>query len=443
VNWEVWGPPLLILAGGLAVGAFLATSAGSSPIRSTRDEELRARHDSLLDQIRELDADRGKLDAATYSARREALISQAADTLRELESGPAPAPAPAEPTASGGGSGMIWAGVSVVFFVVLGVLLTQNSFQRGVNDGMTGGTATSAGGGGGSADASGMVAALEAARTERQAEASAALAADPRDLAAINTLTYDALLYRDLDAAMRHVESARDISESDADVLIHLAILQSFVGMTDRALGGLDEAAKVNPNEAKLRLWRGFLNGRSGKVAEAEVDLAFAAKNAAWPEERLLATGLLDELRTAPPPGPASAVASSGTMPPDHPGTSGMPAGHPPAGGSAVHLKGTISLGEGVVAPEGYTLFLSVRRSPAGGPPAAAQKLTGVTFPLELSLGDAQLLPMAGGAWPEEVWVQARLDRDGNAMTKEDADLESSMQGPLTKGSEGLSFVLQ
>jgi hypothetical protein len=108
-----------------------------------------------------------------------------------------------------------------------------------------------------------------------------------------------------------------------------------------------------------------------------------------------------------------------------------------------VHLRGSVSLAEGVVAPEGYTLFLSVRRSPSGGPPAAAQKLTGVTFPLDIALGDGQLLPMAGGAWPEQVWVQARLDADGNAMTKGDTDLESELIGPLEKGTEGLAFVLQ
>ena len=50
---------------------------------------------------------------------------------------------------------------------------------------------------------------------------------------------------------------------------------------------------------------------------------------------------------------------------------------------------------------------------------------------------------MAGGAWPEEVWVQARLDADGNAMTKGEQDLESAVLGPLTKGTEGLALVLQ
>jgi hypothetical protein len=318
---------------------------------------------------------------------------------------------------------LIWGSVALTFFVVLGILLSQNSFQRGENDTMTGGISSGPSGGG--QDAGAMVAALEAGRAERQAAARAALEADPRDLEAINTLTYDALLYRDLETAMGYMESAREIDEQHPDVQIHLAILQSFVGMTDRSLQALEVAGQANADPAKLRLWRGFLNGRAGNRAAAEADLEYAVNNVQWTEEQVLASGLLQELRagpaTAPPPMATAALQGPG----------------------AVHLRGQVTLAEGISAPQGYTLFFSVRSSPAGGPPAAAQKLTGVSFPLDVELGDAQLLPMSGGSWPEEVWVQARLDADGDAMTKGDTDLASEMIGPLTKGTEGLSFVLQ
>lgn len=425
MNWEIWGPPLAILAGGLFVGAFLATRASGAPVVASSEEELRARHDSLLDQIRELDADREKLDPATYQARREKLIDQAAEALRKID-GDEEVPELAPPPIATGGQVWVWAAVSAVFFTVLGVLLTQNSFQRSDSDSMTGGI--DGGGEAAAAAAAGpMMAALEKGREERQAQASAALEANPKDLAAINTLTYDALLYRELDPAMRYMESAREINEGQEDVLIHLAILQSFVGMNDRALAAISEAEKGEPDPAKLRLWRGFLNGRAGNIAEAEIDLTYAAQHAKWDEERILASGLLDELRAGPPP---------------------MASGNPtapiaPAGGGEVYVRGAVSIADGVEVPEGYTLFLSVKRGPGGGPPVAAQKLNGVSFPLEISLGEAQLLPMAGGAWPEEVWVQARLDQDGNAMTKGEQDLESAVLGPLTKGTEGLAFVLE
>lgn len=435
MNWEIWGPPLVILAGGLFVGAFLAGRASRAGTSASTGEELRALYENLSDQIRELDADRDKMDGEAYRLRRDALINQAADALRQLEGEPAPSgPAP-QPTASTSapklapaqtsGQGVIWATVSLAFFVVLGVLLSQNSFQRGENDTMTGGI--SSGGSGGGQDTTSMVAALEAGRAERQAAARAALEVDPNDLEALNTLTYDALLYRELETAMGYMESARAINGQHPDVQIHLAILQSFVGMPDRSLQALEVAAQANAEPAKLRLWRGFLNGRVGNVAAAQADLEFAVRNAQWTEEQVLASGLLQELRTGPPAAPP--MASSAPL-------------QAPSGG-AVHLRGQVTLADGVSAPPGYTLFFSVRSSPAGGPPAAAQKLTGVSFPLDVELGDAQLLPMSGGTWPEEVWVQARLDADGDAMTKGDTDLESEMMGPLTKGSEGLSFILR
>ena len=35
-------------------------------------------------------------------------------------------------------------------------------------------------------------------------------------------------------------------------------------------------------------------------------------------------------------------------------------------------------------------------------------------MPFTLGKGDMVM----GGEWPEEVWLEARLDQDGNAMTK-------------------------
>ena len=62
------------------------------------------------------------------------------------------------------------------------------------------------------------------------------------------------------------------------------------------------------------------------------------------------------------------------------------------------------------------------------------------TLPAEFTVTDADM--MMGGAWPDEVWIEARLDADGDAMTKTGADLRSGLVGPLTSGETGLSVVL-
>ena len=43
---------------------------------------------------------------------------------------------------------------------------------------------------------------------------------------------------------------------------------------------------------------------------------------------------------------------------------------------------------------------------------------------------------------PEQVWLDVRLDEDGNAVSKSDNDVNAEMQGPLTGVQAGLQVVL-
>ena len=82
-------------------------------------------------------------------------------------------------------------------------------------------------------------------------------------------------------------------------------------------------------------------------------------------------------------------------------------------------------------APQG-TIFLIARRAKeAKGPPVAVRKLVANTFPISFSLGKEHL--MMGGDWPEEVWLEARLDLDGDAMSKDDNDWYA--KGQQVKGN--------
>ena len=61
-------------------------------------------------------------------------------------------------------------------------------------------------------------------------------------------------------------------------------------------------------------------------------------------------------------------------------------------------------------------------------------------FPLSFSVSDADM--MMGGEWPEEVWISARLDVDGNAMTRSEGDMESLMLGPVSSGTVDIALTL-
>ena len=91
-------------------------------------------------------------------------------------------------------------------------------------------------------------------------------------------------------------------------------------------------------------------------------------------------------------------------------------------------------------APVKGTLFLIARRTKMRqGPPAAVRKFDNPEFPLAFDLGTQHL--MMGGEWPDEVWIEARLDSDGNAMTKSNEDWVSDLKGPIGKG-EAVNLIL-
>ena len=393
MDWETWGLPLMILSVGLSAGMFLATSTRVSDTVSKPEEDLSARRDALLEQIRELDADREKMDPAHYLARREQLISEAASALRNLETDTAPPPRRRTGNTSMTRVGA-WVGATLVFFVVLGMLINEYSRPRAEGESMTGN------GDGGS------MAEIDAARQARLESAKEVLRNDPENLEALNILTYDALLYRDLDTAMEQMDRARALNPDDIGVKINLAILQMSVGMADRSAVALDEVLAVQPNNGRAMLWKGFVLANTGQQEEAIAALGAASALLEWPEERLFAEGMLREL-TAPPP--------------------------------ATHIAGSAVMVEGTEMPEG-TLYIYARRSEAGGgPPVAAFRYDG-GMPVDFALTDADMV--MGGVWPDAVWVQARIDGDGDPMTKHDILAESAVIGPLSSGTEALSLLL-
>ena len=99
-------------------------------------------------------------------------------------------------------------------------------------------------------------------------------------------------------------------------------------------------------------------------------------------------------------------------------------------------VSGTIQATD---APSGIVFLIARRSEGAKGPPVAVRKIVASSFPLSFSMGKEHL--MMGGTWPEEVWLEARLDLDGDAMTKDDKDWYS--KGIALKGNvSGVSLEL-
>lgn len=412
MTWETWGPPIVVLLLALVVGmaALLwfqsrGLERKAAVTAADRARELDARKAILLDEIRELEADRHKLDAAELESQREALLQSAADVLREADAPAAPEPAPA---AARSRAPYGWLVGAVAFFALLGLGLSKFSTPR--------------------QDA--MAPPPPMAETAPSAEvlaAQSALETNPNDLKALNVLTHDALHKRDVKTAMDLLDRARAIDPNDVEVQTHLAVLQIAVGMNDRADAALDKALATRPDFGEAWIWKGVVALNREDVAAAKVALSKAVTLDSTPSDlKGMASAVLAQI-------------DSGAMPMQPPAASSQQAAPSAAPQGAPKVAGTVSLASGA-APEG-TLFVIARRSKeAVGPPVAVQRMPAATFPASFALGEANM--MLGGEWPAEVFLEARIDRDGNVMSKEDIVARSEIAGPVAAGTTNAALVL-
>ncbi len=397
MDWEVWGPPLMVLGVSSIVAIGIVVSMKGDSTASGRESELLARKDQIMEALRELDADKSKMSDDAYQEQRESYISEASEVLAALDG---EKDTSVEPKAPMKVTNQVWLYVvgSLAFFGLLGTLIVEYSAPRKEGGIMTGASMEELD----SVDPQAMFAEWDRKRTERQDQAKIALEKNPKDIDALNELTYESLLVRDMQSAMTFMERVREIDPKDPDFMVHLAILQMTVGMTDRSDVGFSEALKLRPGMPKALLWKGYMLSATEMKKEALEILQSIEHDFSIPEEQYFYEGLISDLNR--PPALLSGI---------------------------VDVEGTM--------PNG-TLFVIARRSEAGGMPVAVQKVPNPVFPMKFELGPADM--MMGGEWPEQVWLEVRLDLDGNAMTKEDGDVNSEKQGPLSKESHGLTVLL-
>lgn len=106
-------------------------------------------------------------------------------------------------------------------------------------------------------------------------------------------------------------------------------------------------------------------------------------------------------------------------------------------------LTGSVTLGDAVKdkVPQGAVLFLYARRPGMDkGPPLATIRLDAQSFPVAFQLSQANVM-LEGLVFDGEVNLSARLDNDGNAMTRNPGDLTGSVPG-LKVGTEGVTLEL-
>lgn len=471
-----WTGPIAALGIGLVAGIVLAVmrrDGGDDPTTDARLEDLRREKDRILQALRDLQ------DSRTGEATEEergALEARAAEILRLLEEGapktsgkrggkpkgaakakagpkgasgdasapvPTPAPVPAPAGMSGELKGALKGGGVVAFAALLAIVLMNGTSERQEGMSITGTipeartveseiTVPSAGQTGGSV--AGVPSNLQPQPSPAVDLARAKVASDPATIEHWAELGYalvDAEGWIDAWNVSDEIEK-RVPGHPDGRVIG--AMVRLAMGQADAALELLNEALSKEPDHLMGLTYRGMVAGQMGDLEGAKRDWTRARDLTPSPEDKaafdeLLARAESGELLTNDRPGPSDPHAEAPAATPSD------------AGAAGAAIQGTIALAPGTVAPPGAVIFVIARaKGVTGGPPAATKRMFPGSFPAPFSLGAENV--MMGGPFPDEVDLSVRLDLDGNAMTKSDADLNGSA-GVVAAGTTGVVIELK
>lgn len=466
-----WLPGLIALGVGLLAGALVVWRVlrGSGHAAATKGvpaeepalelRDLAARRDVLMAQLREMEDTGAKRSPEQLARERYALELETAEVLRRLEGAaaapaamPAPPPsvAPTPGPAPGGRpalTGFLWGTGTAGALGLLLFFVSQAARPR-----QDGATAT------GNTPMEGRGAAPAAADPE-EAQIRAALERNPDDLEARLELARHHLAQRDMMGVWNETQFVLAKSPGDPRALTYQSLVRLAMGQADLALKMVQEAVAKAPDLLEAYVHMTLIYVRMGKQKEAEATIADASRR--FPDQAQMLGRLLEEMRTTEPEAEASpsdhADPHAGIPPPGETATGSSPAVAPraaappaPAAAGAApsdaeagrKVAGTIDLDPSLRSqvPAGAIVFVTVREAGFGaGPPMAAKRIP-ASFPLrfEIGVGDS----MMGQPLPAEMLIEARLDADGDPMSRSKAD-PSDRRDDVKAGTMDLNLVLR
>jgi hypothetical protein len=201
------------------------------------------------------------------------------------------------------------------------------------------------------------------------------------------------------------------------------------MGQSAGAAEMLQRAIKSDPQLTDAYVALAWADMQGGKTSEAEGLIAEAGRR--HPDQKAKLDEVLgrmkEQMKNAPP----------AAMPANHPGLpnpdGSQSVAAPPAGGPSLHV--TLTLDPSAKSSPNAVLFVIARSAgQTAGPPAAVKRIMAPNFPLEIDLSTAD--SMMGQPLPATVRLEARLDSDGDAMTKNPSDPHAVQDGVATNGGK-------
>ncbi len=401
-------------------------------------EEQRRLERETADVLRKLDVHADKL--TTTKRRSDSPVRPSAEDSRTGESDLRLSAAEiAAATRAATIRGFLWGLASIAVLGGIAWFVTEKATPR--TESMTGGGAPM------TSSAPQQASPQQPDPAMQQAEAD--LAKSPDNLGMRDELAKAYLERENLMKVFEHTAYVLKRAPNDARALTYQALVRVSMGQGDGAVDMLQRAIKSDPDLTDAYVALAWANMQRGKTSEAEGLIAEAGRRHPDQKEKLdeVLVRMKEQMKNAPP---AAMPANHPTLPnPDgsQPASSPMaaaqsaasPGAAPAAGGPSVHL--TLTLDRSAKSSPNAVLFIIARGAgETAGPPAAVKRIMSPTFPLEIDLTIAD--SMMGQPLPASIRIEARLDSDGDAMTKNPSDPHAIQDGVATNGGK-VALVLK
>ncbi len=274
----------------------------------------------------------------------------------------------------------------------------------------------------------------------------AAVQASPDSIDARDNLAHAYLERSNMVAAFEQAQTVLTKAPADPRANTVQAIVRIAMGESEQASQQLEAATKSDPKLIDAWVALAWAYTQSGRDADADTAINSAVKQN--PEQEARLREVLGKMRqqariqAATPKHPA-VDGRSGVSAASMPGGGGGAGGGAGSGAGASDggkgVKVTLTIAPGAKAPASNILYIIVRDAgQTSGPPSAVKRVTVTGFPMTVDITSAD--SMMGGALPARMRVEARLDTDGNAMTKEPTDLDAVKDGVAVGGSVALAL---
>jgi Flp pilus assembly protein TadD len=410
-----------MLLAGLIVGAVFLFAMKTRKKDDAGDAELRdleAKRDALVLQLRELDEDP---DEKSRLERETANVLRRIDA-KKVKRGRAEAPPTEAVVRHAAIKGFAWGVGSVLVIVGIFWYVTQKAEPKSEA---------------GMPQSAPMQQQQQQQATQADPEVrniEAALAQRPDDLVLRNQLARAYLDRENLMGVFEQTQYVLKRAPNDPQALTYQSLVRLAMGQGDSANTMLKQAIKSDPKFLDAYVALAWAQTSVGKNDDAAATIHEAQKQHPEQEKRL--ADVLVKMRETAKNQPA---AQTSELPPNHPPIEAPGAAAPAASSSpdAVHV--TLALAAGMAPPQQGIIYVIAR--PAGvsaGPPAAVKRMPLSSFPVTFDMSSAD--SMMGQPLPPKMHIEARIDSDGDAMTKDPKDPTASADNVATGSATTLTF---